>query len=542
MSTFSDKFSGIVGMLFFAGPPLAFLLSVILIRLYRRRVIGLMDAASGVATNPPSTPAPPSRPVEAAESITPERVLAAMKTRASRATLALAVGIVAFALWSAGVVLAASSNHFSPVLFLELFSACVWPFVPVLAVATSAPRRRVLVMAAGYLLVLAICGVVSAAHYEKGAAAGFAAPFQVWLVFEALPTMAILAMLHRRIRGISAMVFAAVALWVLGSTLTMALLANHSGIPSRIAWRLGLGANSVIAGTLFCGIALGTVALAPLLAALRRAYLRKRVSEYNLVIHPLPAVFALFQAGILVFSGTRWVPLALAGLVVYGAAYAIAARRPVRRAAPSTRPLRLLYLRVFGDAIAQERLFRAWAGRWRHVGTIRLLTGPDLATAVVEPPAFLDFVTGRLDRRFIDSEATLDRALATEDLLVDPDGRYRVTNLFCHQNTWRVTFSRLAQDSDVALMDLRGFAPEREGTSYELRHLASSMPVERIVLIIDGTTDLDRVTELVRSGVNRLPRMIRFDEAARNDTSDLMRAVCEAACTPAPALVAAASA
>jgi hypothetical protein len=49
-----------------------------------------------------------------------------------------------------------------------------------------------------------------------------------------------------------------------------------------------------------------------------------------------------------------------------------------------------------------QRLFDALDKHWRHVGSIQMIAGPDLATTTVEPHEFLDFLRGRLARRFID--------------------------------------------------------------------------------------------------------------------------------------------
>jgi hypothetical protein len=116
-------------------------------------------------------------------------------------------------------------------------------------------------------------------------------------------------------------------------------------------------------------------------------------------------------------------------------------------------------LRVFSLGRRSERLFDALATHWRHVGNIRLIAGPDLATTTVEPHEFLGFLSGKLARRFIDGPETLDLRLSETDLEPDPDGRFRVSDYFCYDDTWLTVLSRLADESDAVLMDLRGFIP-----------------------------------------------------------------------------------
>ena len=88
-----------------------------------------------------------------------------------------------------------------------------------------------------------------------------------------------------------------------------------------------------------------------------------------------------------------------------------------------------------------------------------MIAGPDLATTTIEPHEFLDFVSGKLDRRFIDNGRTLDLRIDQMDLAPDREGQFRVTEFFCHDDTWKMTLARLADESDAVLMDLRGFSP-----------------------------------------------------------------------------------
>jgi hypothetical protein len=136
-----------------------------------------------------------------------------------------------------------------------------------------------------------------------------------------------------------------------------------------------------------------------------------------------------------------------------------------------------------------ERLFDALAKHWRHVGSMRLIAGPDLATTTIEPHEFLDFLGGKLARRFIDGPDALNQRISEMDLKPDGDGRFRVCDFFCHEDTWQMTLTRLVADSDAVLMDLRGFSQENHGVVYEIEELISVVPLERVVFVIDQTTD-----------------------------------------------------
>jgi hypothetical protein len=127
---------------------------------------------------------------------------------------------------------------------------------------------------------------------------------------------------------------------------------------------------------------------------------------------------------------------------------------------------------------------------WRYVGSIQLIAATDLATATVEPHEFLDFTRGKLGDRYVKSRGHLERQLADMDLRPDGDGRFRVNEFFCHDDTWKMTLSRLAAFNDAVLMDLRGFSPANQGCTFELQQLVNLVPLNKVVLVVDRTTDV----------------------------------------------------
>ena len=76
------------------------------------------------------------------------------------------------------------------------------------------------------------------------------------------------------------------------------------------------------------------------------------------------------------------------------------------------------------------------------IGNVLFITGPDLAAATVKPHDFLDFLSGKLSTRFIDSEEAIKRSIKEMDLVPDPDGRFRIKDFFCYEDTWRMVLSR----------------------------------------------------------------------------------------------------
>ncbi|MDO8847099.1 MAG: hypothetical protein Q7W51_01750 [Coriobacteriia bacterium] len=151
-----------------------------------------------------------------------------------------------------------------------------------------------------------------------------------------------------------------------------------------------------------------------------------------------------------------------------------------------------------------ELLFDYLSRVWLHVGAVHMIAGPDLVTATVSPPEFLVFLSGRMSRRFIHDSIDLGAYLSGLDLAPDPDGRYRVNQLFCRDNVWRDAMRGLAGVSAAVLMDLRGFTPANRGCAYEIGELLQGVPLGRVVFAVDGTTDrlfLDALFEEIRTGL-----------------------------------------
>ena len=63
-----------------------------------------------------------------------------------------------------------------------------------------------------------------------------------------------------------------------------------------------------------------------------------------------------------------------------------------------------------------------------------------------------------------------------------------------------MVLKRLARDSDAVLMDLRGFLPDNQGCVFEINELLNVVPLDRVVFVIDATTDLAFLRETFATG------------------------------------------
>jgi hypothetical protein len=201
----------------------------------------------------------------------------------------------------------------------------------------------------------------------------------------------------------------------------------------------------------------------------------------------------------------------------------------------------LLLLRVFSLGKRSERLFDVLAPRWLRTGSIAFIAGPDLATGTVQPDQFLEYLARQIRRRFVRDEADLRRRLSELDLRPDPDGRYRVNQLLCFADTWQSAVRQLARRANAVLMDLRSFSASNQGCLYEIQHLLEHVPVRRILLIIDGTTDwpfleatlyrlwgsTSRDSPNRASAASRL-RVFRLEHATSQDVHKIIQLVIDA--------------
>lgn len=160
----------------------------------------------------------------------------------------------------------------------------------------------------------------------------------------------------------------------------------------------------------------------------------------------------------------------------------------------------LLLLRVFGHQSRTERLFDAVAAHWRFTGPVAMIAGADLALRSIDVDEALAFAHGEIESSYVADRDGLQRRLAGLQGRVDPDGRYRVEEFFCFDDTWRATLQSLLEHSDVVLMDLRGFSGDNTGCRFELEQLGRLGRLQRCVFICDRDTDRALASQALAQG------------------------------------------
>ena len=158
----------------------------------------------------------------------------------------------------------------------------------------------------------------------------------------------------------------------------------------------------------------------------------------------------------------------------------------------------------------------------------------------LEPHEFLDFLSRKLARRFIDTPEALNTRLSQMDSEPDQDGRFRVNEFFCRDDTWRDVLSLLVKESKVILMDLRGFTNQDKGCLHEIGELINLVPLAHVQFIVDEKTE-PALLEFMQTSWNSMSatspnrrekatlRLFRFNGSGVGELRELLRSLCVAA-------------
>jgi len=547
--------TGQLSFILIVSAVLALAASFLLLRLYRRAVIKSMRRRSRSEILEPKGFLPPEtehKPNDAPLNFTfvtrdatwANRDAATFYSGANRRQWLIAsVHIIAgccFAAAMTAAFLTAGKMSFSPFRFMFLTWANAWPVVMATDLVIGLSRRGKLIGALVYFLIGVVVGTIVLA---KNPGLPIGQLLYLWLEFNAMPTVLLLIFLNRRIRALGPLVLVFMILGVTGASFVVTLTGNNQKLlkaVSDFSNSIGLGAPGTMVALHLIGFAAFAVLGWLILGLLRRLYEKKYVSEQSITVDAMWLLFGIVNSIGLVFEGRLWIFSGLVAFTLYKlvAAGLFRALGIARRAKSPGH--RLLLLRVFALGKRSESLYDTLGKSWRTVGSMQMIAGPDLATSTIEPHEFLDFVSGKLDRRFIDTGRTLDLRIDQMDLAPDGEGQFRVTEFFCHDDTWKITLARLADESDAVLMDLRGFSQINAGCVFEINEIFNLVQLQRVVFVVDDSTDQEFMRETMQQAwrqiKDRSPNhrsstgRVSLVQHTRGDaTGDLLFALCAAA-------------
>ncbi len=506
---------GLISLYLLLAGLLTLIVAPVLVVLYRRRVRHHMAAGAlphGAGSGDffeAFEPSPPAGRSASAAKYLPD-ALRAGDAAYGRAAIVYAIAGLTHAGLSVVIQLSMWEIDFLPLRSLVAFWAFAWPTLLTLVLFWGPDRARqgltVLAYFAGLGLLCLWGGFFSKTpplHLSSPidmTLPAYAQPLFLWAL-DVPSSLFLTVFLNRRVRNVGPLILLFMTIAVSGAALVSAAYVSApkwaSGILGPIAAALGewLPALSngpdvviVVYGTQLIGVLLFAFVAWRFVRWLVAAYSAKKISDQGLMFDSLWLLTTLFFCVPLV-AGRGLIGFAGAATFVAYKAITHFGLAPLRRAAARCEAPQLLLLRVFGTRRRSEPLFDLLATRWRYAGNIELIAGPDLATSALDLHDFLDFVSGQLRANFIHSQQDLDRRIAAIDHGPDPDGRFRIDSLFCGPEAWRFAVARLMGDADAVLMDLRGFTAKNTGCIYELTALAKMNLLDRVILLIDHTTD-----------------------------------------------------
>jgi hypothetical protein len=242
------------------------------------------------------------------------------------------------------------------------------------------------------------------------------------------------------------------------------------------------------------------------------------VSSYTLLIWTTCLCVSLEQH-------PAWTALMLLAWVGATVGAYVLALGPKPHAGPAPQ---LLMLRVFSNDTRHHDLLDVVQGRWRLLGPVHQIGGPDMVAMNVDPHEAMKFLTNRLHELFLPTGIGLADLQARLSTQPDKEGRFRINEVFCFNTAWQATVVQLMQLSDVVLLDVRGMSDNRHGTGFEIDQLASRGLLRRVLAVGNAQTNWLHVDELVRKA-GQQPAMlqrVREDELVGDE---LFRRLCECA-------------
>ncbi|HEX7137484.1 MAG TPA: hypothetical protein VF219_06545 [Vicinamibacterales bacterium] len=507
----TDQLPGQLLYIFAVSTLDAALLSWLALLWYRRSVRRLMlEGASRPSTRPdvrpqtsPPAMAPDDGPGEL--SLVEEQARRSAQPSLVRRGLGrVAVSYCAGAAAYAAVITALKYTNLSPplpaVAWLVDWWTNMWPLVPTLVAHFVLDRRLSGRLAALYIAGGAVGIAIFTAAGQLLRGTLNSAPLtnifwaMVGLAWSAsIPLVLVAFTSWRRVRAVVPVVLAATVTFGFASLLFRELLVRALDVGGFRSFFLGGAVFSSAAAmqyALFMIVSLPVGWIAwQLLKALARAYGRKAFSDVQLIVDCWWAVVAAEMTATTLsivhgFAG-------IAGGLLAFAAYRITVFAVLRGLQPpDTQPRTLLLLRAFGYEARTESLFDRVAQTWRFRGPVQLIAGADLAMRTTDAGDLIALLRGHLADSYVAATEEIRARIGRLDLRPDPDGRFRVNEVYCHDNTWRPTLEALLDSSHTVLMDLRSFSTGHAGCIFELEQLARRLSNADIVFVCDKTTDM----------------------------------------------------
>ena len=512
MNLVTDTLTGELLYIFAVSILDAAIVSWMALRLYRRSVLRFMKAPAGAAAEDDVAPA--LERSTAADSPAPgllgpsvQSVRAGRRVALPPASRRLAVAYLVGTLVYSGIVTIPRVYEIWPVSpggIAAILWVNLWPIVPALGLLlvlswTGTLRLGGLFLLCGSLVVMLVtfAGQIARGTFNSAPFTNVYWANTLLLATAYLPALVLLFISWRRIRAVVAMTLAATLFFGLGLPFFRRAVVAIFEADALGALMLAFAGGTTPHAAFYSIYMLVALPVGwfgwRVLRRLAVAFERKAFSDIQLVVDCWFAIVTMELIAMQLAGpfGLRGIAIGLFAFAFYRATVEMMLRvKPlVIPAEPEDAIKRLLLLRVFGHQSRTERLFDYIAQHWRFRGPVQLIAGADLAMRTIDPGDVLAFVSGRLRNQYVASPDEIPARIERLDMRPDPDGRFRVNELYCLHDTWKATLQALLTVTDAVVMDVRGFSRKSRGVLYELQEIVTKISTERIVLIADHATD-----------------------------------------------------
>ena len=303
------------------------------------------------------------------------------------------LGAVAAAMVSTGIYFYSPGLDFAPMRGFVVFYCLCWPMIPTLlllfgdglemAPGESGLHRN------GAVIVIAWSSLSAA--FGKGSSATVLSNtrgFFLFLFMQASPPAAVLAtLLSRRIRGLTALLFAGLLVFSFTTLITNELFLSLLEFTNLRPALLAFGWTSRNLWFMLAAVPVGYFCWR-VLRWLASRFQRKSFSDVQLLVDTVWLIVACLLSAQFA-SDFRWYGVAgIAGFVAYRGTVAVGL---TAWSPPPHRGVAVLVLRVFNHRGRTENLFDSVVQRLRFRGPVRLIGAPDLAGRTIDPAGTLGF-------------------------------------------------------------------------------------------------------------------------------------------------------
>lgn len=165
------------------------------------------------------------------------------------------------------------------------------------------------------------------------------------------------------------------------------------------------------------------------------------------------------------------------------------------------KPYRLLMLRVFGSPSYDDLV--GLIQPWRRVGVIQHLEGFD--TIGTRPEAIKAVKAGRIDDVLVATKEQVERELSALSLKPDQNELLFERQAFqCTNTTWQLAVRGMMDGADAVVMDLSSLSPMNQGCAWEIGQLLDRVPLARVTLLVNDSTDLQCLQTILDAAARRI--------------------------------------